>query len=374
MNKYKKILVTGGAGFIGSHLVDKLIENGYEVRVLDNLFKQIHPSGHLPAYFNKKAHFLKGDVTNKENWLKALDGIDGVFHFAAAVGVGQSMYEIEHYVRVNSLGTAILLDILANKKHNVKKIIVAASMSSYGEGTYKCKNCGLIRPPLRNEKQLEKQDFNVYCPQCSQIVVPVPTSEDAKQNCNSIYAINKKNQEEMVLNVGMAYRIPAVALRYFNVYGTRQSLSNPYNGVVAIFMSRIKNNRPPIINEDGLQTRDFIHIRDVTAANIAALEEDEANYEVFNVGSGMPVTIKKIAELLAQIYKRNIKPDITSKTRKLDVRHCYADITKITDCLGWQPNMDLEKGLLEVVDWSQQEKSVDKLDFALQELAKRGLR
>lgn len=374
MNKYKKILVTGGAGFIGSHLVDNLIEKGYQVRVLDNLFKQIHPSGKLPAYFNKKAQFLKGDVTNKSDWLKALEGVDGVFHFAAAVGVGQSMYEIEHYVKVNSLGTALFLDILANKKHSVKKVIVAASMSSYGEGTYRCKNCGLVRPPLRNEKQLERQDFNVYCPNCHQIVVPVPTHEDAKQNSNSIYAINKKEQEEMVLNVGITYRIPAVALRYFNVYGTRQSLSNPYNGVVAIFMSRIKHNKAPIINEDGLQTRDFIHIRDVTAANIAALEGDGANYQSFNVGTGKPVKIKDIALILAQIYHSLIKPDITYKTRKLDVRHCFADISKINKLIGWSPEIDLGDGLKEVVEWAGKEQSEDKLDFALEELAKRGLR
>ncbi len=369
-----KALVTGGAGFIGSHLVDGLIAKGYQVRVLDNLYKQIHPEGKLPKYFNNKAEFIKGDVTDSRDWQKVLNGIDAVYHLAAAVGVGQSMYEIEHYVKVNSLGTALLLDILANRKHSVKKIIVAASMSSYGEGTYKCKDCGLIRPPLRSEKQLERQDFNVYCPNCNHLVFPVPTSEEAKQNCNSIYAINKKNQEEMVLNVGMAYKIPAVALRYFNVYGTRQSLSNPYNGVVAIFMSRIKNNKPPIINEDGLQTRDFIHISDVTAANIASIEEEGANYQSFNVGTGQPITIKEIAETLCKIYKSKMKPDITYKTRKLDVRHCFADISKIEKLVGWQPKIDLNDGLIEVVNWAHKEESVDKLDFAMEELEKRGLR
>lgn len=374
MNKYKKILVTGGAGFIGSHLVDGLIEQGYAVRVLDNLFKQIHPQGTLPAYFNKKAQFQRGDVTSRSDWGKALDGVDAVFHLASAVGVGQSMYEIEHYVKVNSLGTALFLDILANKKHSVKKIIVAASMSSYGEGTYRCDKCGDVRPPLRGEEQLAKKDFNVYCPNCSRLVSPVPTREDAKQNCNSIYAINKKNQEEMILNIGKAYGIPAVALRYFNVYGTRQSLSNPYNGVVAIFMSRIKNNKPPVINEDGLQTRDFIHIKDVTAANIFALEKKGADYQVFNVGSGRPTTIKEIAILLAKIYKSKVKPDITSKTRKLDVRHCFADVSKIEKLIGWKPKVNLEDGLTGVAKWAQQAESVDRLDFAMKELAKRGLR
>lgn len=374
MNKYRKILVTGGAGFIGSHLVDGLIAKGYQVIVLDNLYKQIHPTGKLPDYFNPKAQFIKGDVTRRNDWLKALFGVDAVIHLAAAVGVGQSMYEVEHYVKVNSLGTAILLDILANTKHNVKKMIVAASMSSYGEGTYKCERCGEVRPPLRSERQLQEKDFGVYCPSCGKSVIPVATREDAKQNCNSIYAINKKNQEEMMMNVGTAYGIPAVAMRYFNVYGTRQSLSNPYNGVVAIFMSRIKNGKPPIINEDGLQTRDFIHIKDVTAANIKALESDGANFEVFNVGSGIPATIKKIAQFLAAIYKSDIKPEITYKTRKLDVRHCYADISKIKKMIGWKPEVELKKGLKEVVDWADKQKAEDKLDFALKELSKRGLR
>lgn len=374
MTPYKKILVTGGAGFIGSHLVDGLIAKGYTVCVLDNMYPQIHPTGKLPSYFNKKAEFMKGDVTKKEDWIKALSGVDAVFHFAAAVGVGQSMYEIGHYVKVNSLGTALFLDILANTKHTVKKMIVAASMSSYGEGTYFCKECGLVRPPLRNEKQLSKKDFNVYCPKCGRQVKSVPTNEEAQQNSNSIYAIGKKNQEEMVLNIGLTYGIPAVVLRYFNVYGTRQSLSNPYNGVVAIFMSRIKNGKPPVINEDGFQTRDFIHVQDVTRANIAGLESDKADYQVLNVGSGHPTSILKVADILVRLQKSNVKPELTGRVRKLDVRHCYADIGRITNLLGWKPQVQFEDGLAEVLEWSQKEEAVDKLDFALSELEKRGLR
>lgn len=342
--------------------------------MMDNLFKQIHPTGKLPKYFNPKAEFFKGDVTIREDWVKALDGIDAVYHFASAVGVGQSMYEVEHYVKVNSLGTAIFLDILANKKHTVKKMIVAASMSSYGEGSYACTSCGTVRPPLRDIKKLEKGDFNVYCPICGRIVTPVPTKEDAKQNSNSIYAIGKKNQEEMVLNIGLAYQIPAVAVRFFNVYGPRQSLSNPYNGVAAIFMSRIKNGKPPIINEDGLQTRDFVHAYDVTAANILALEKDEANYEIFNVGRGIPIPIKEVAEILAKLYKSNIKPDITYKTRKLDVRHCYADTAKLKTLLGWKPEVTFEDGLKEIIKWSENEEAIDMVDASLKELEKRGLR
>ena len=374
MKKYKNILVTGGAGFIGSHLVDGLIENGYKVRVLDNLYRQIHPTGRLPQYFNSKAEFIKGDVTSRKDWSQALQGMDAVYHFAAAVGVGQSMYEIEHYVKVNSLGTALMLDILANTRHNIKKMIIAASMSSYGEGSYHCKTHGIVRPPLRSQIQLQKRDFYVYCPVCSLIVDPVPTKEDAKQNSNSIYAIGKKDQEEMVMNIGSAYNIPSVALRYFNVYGPRQSLSNPYNGVVAIFMSRIKNGKPPIINEDGLQTRDFIHIKDLTKVNILALEKDSANYQTINVGSGNPLSIKKIAEILIKLYGSKLTPEISYKIRKLDVRHCFADIGKMKKLLAFQPQIDLTYGLKEVIKWSEKEQAVDKLDFAMKELEKRGLR
>lgn len=371
--KYKKILVTGGAGFIGSHLVDGLIERGYSVRVLDNLFRQIHPTGKLPDYFNKKAEFIKGDVTNRKDWKAALKGIDAVYHLASAVGVGQSMYEIEHYVKVNSLGTAIFLDILANEKHTVKKIIVAASMSSYGEGTYHFSEKGLFQPPLRDEKDLKKGDFKVYYPGTRIIGKPQPTNEEVKQNSNSIYAIGKKNQEEMVLVFGKAYAIPSVAMRYFNVYGPRQSLSNPYNGVVAIFQSRIKNNKTPVINEDGTQTRDFIHVSDVTEANISAMELKSADYEVFNVGSGHPISIEEVAEILIRLNGKNLRPEITGKIRKLDVKHCFADIAKIKKLLGWSPKIPFEEGLKEVLKWSENEKAEDKLDFALAQLEKRGL-
>jgi len=374
MNKFKNILVTGGAGFIGSHLVDGLIDRGYRVRVIDNLFKQIHLTGKLPKYFNKKAEFVKGDVTRRTDWIKALKGVDVVYHLAAAVGVGQSMYEVEHYVKVNSLGTALFLDILANNKHSIKKMIVAASMSSYGEGSYLCETCGVVRPPLRSQAQLVRGDWEVHCPICNKYPKPVPTSEDAKQNSNSIYAIGKKEQEEMVLTVGLAYEIPSVSMRYFNVYGPRQSLSNPYNGVAAIFMSRIKNGKPPIINEDGGQTRDFIHVRDVTLANIQALENDNANYQVFNVGSGNPVTILDVANILINLYQSQVKPEITGKVRKLDVRHCFADTTKLRTLLGWEPTVEFKDGLREIIDWSRNESANDLVDHAMEELAKRGLR
>lgn len=371
--KYRKILVTGGAGFIGSHLVDALIEHGYGVRILDNLDPQIHPQRKKPEYLNKKAEFIKGDVTVKKDLAKALKNIDAVFHKAAAAGVGQSMYKISHYVKTNSLGTANLLDLLVNTKNKIKKIIIAASMSSYGEGCYKCEKCGIVQPPLREPAQTRQKKWDLYCPKCKRILKPIPTPEDARQNPNSIYAISKKNQEEMIMTVCEAYGIPAVSLRYFNAYGSRQSLSNPYNGLVAIFLSRIKNNHQPIIYEDGLQTRDFVHIKDLVRANILALQKDEANFQTFNIGSGKPLKIKDVALITAKICQKNITPQILYQARKKEMRHCYADIKKAKKILKWEPKIKFQAGLLDVIKWGESEKSVDLYDQAHKELQKRKL-
>ncbi len=367
-----KILVTGGAGFIGSFLVDKLIEEGHFVRILDNLDQQVH-QGKMPDYINKKAEFIKGDVRNTADLKKAFEGIEIVFHEAAAVGVGQSMYQIKQYVDTNSLGTANLLDFIVNKNNNIKKIIVAASMSSYGEGVYECSSCGRVKPALRTEEQMKREEWELKCPKCRKILKPVPIKEEDQQNCNSIYAITKKDQEDMVLNIGKSYGIPAVALRYFNVYGPRQSLSNPYTGVAAIFMSRIKNNNKPVIYEDGLQTRDFISVHDIVEANILAMNHSNANYEVFNVGTGKPISIKKIAEILARLYGKDITPEITNKFRKGDVRHCFADISKIKNKLGWEPKISFEQGMKELIGWSRNVKAEDKFEKAAQELKDKGL-
>ncbi len=373
--KYKSILITGGAGFIGSHLTDHLIRQGYKVRIMDNLHSQIHPTGKPPEYFNKKAQFINGDVTHKDDWRKALVGIDAVVHFAAAVGVGQSMYQIERYVRDNSLGTALFLDILANEKHTIKKMLVAASMSSFGEGMYICPQCKKAQqPPLRSNSNLEKGIWEPLCVDCHKELKPIPTTEEARLASPSIYAITKKNQEELILATGSAYRIPAVSLRFFNAYGPRQSLSNPYNGVAAIFLSRIKNNKPPIINEDGFQTRDFVHIEDIVHACELTLESDSANYEAFNVGSGNPVTIRKVANVISSLCESSIKPEITQKFRGFDVRHCYADITKLKKLVGWKPEISFEKGMKDVFEWSKNEEATDRVDEALKELEKRGLR
>lgn len=367
-----KVLVTGGAGFIGSFIVDKLVEEGHDVRIFDNLDPQVH-QGKVPNFLNKNAEFIKGDVTNRDELKKAIEDIEVVFHQAAAVGVGQSMYQIRHYTNVNVMGTANLLDVLVNEKNDVKKVLVAASMSSYGEGSYNCEDCGDVSPPLRKEEQMSKGEWEMGCPKCDKIVKAIPTPETKFQECNSIYALTKKKQEEMVLNIGKAYGIPSVALRYFNVYGPRQSLSNPYTGVAAIFMSRIKNNNSPVVYEDGLQTRDFISVHDIVDVNLTAMKSNAVDYEVFNVGNGRGIAIKEIAEILARLYGKDIKPTLTNKFRKGDVRHCISDISKIKNKLEWEPKINFEDGMKELIDWSKDAEAEDKFEVAANELKEKGL-
>ncbi|OGM33511.1 nucleoside-diphosphate-sugar epimerase [Candidatus Woesebacteria bacterium RIFCSPHIGHO2_02_FULL_38_9] len=371
--KYKRVLVTGGAGFIGSHIIDLLINNGYSVRVLDNLDPQVHPGRKKPSYLNSKAEFVLGDVTKRKDWLNAISGIDVVFHEASAVGVGQSMYKIEYYTKTNTLGTALLLDILANNKHSIKKIIVAASMSSYGEGAYVCKTHKRVRPGLRSTDQVKDGVWEPVCPYCRKRVGPVGIKETDIQQCNSIYAITKKDQEDMIMLFGKAYGIPTVALRYFNVFGPRQSLSNPYTGVAAIFLSRLAIGSQPVIYEDGEQTRDFVSVHDIAKANLFALESEKANGEIFNVGSGERIQIKQIAEILANKLNVGIKPDITGKFRVGDVRHCFSDINKIERLLNFKPSISFEFGVDELINWSAGEKIIDKFDEAVKELKSRKL-
>jgi len=368
----KACLVTGGAGFIGSFIVDELIERGYTVRIYDNLDPQVHPGGKIPVYLNKEAEFIRGDVRDYDALKKAIDGTEVVFHKAAAVGVGQSQYKIKHYVDVNIGGTTNLLDIIANEKTNVSKIIVAASMSSYGEGQYECEDCGIVIPPLRTDEQMTNQDWELYCPLCLEKVNPMPTSEEKRLQCNSIYAITKKNQEEMVLNIGETYNIPTVALRYFNVYGPRQSLSNPYTGVAAIFITRIKHDNPPVIFEDGLQTRDFVSVHDIARANILAMEAESLS-GYYNIGTGQPRTIQAIAEILNSLYGKEISPEITGKFRKGDIRHCIADISKAKSTFSYKPQIEFEDGMRELIEWSATAESVDRVKEAHQELLERGL-
>ncbi len=368
----RRVLVTGGAGFIGSFLVDALVDRGHDVVVFDNLEEQVHGRG-LPGYLHQGARYIWGDVLSYDSLKEVVLNAEVIFHEAAMVGVGQSQYQIRQYVEVNTLGTANLLDILANNRHECTKLIVAGSMSSYGEGLYVCDRDGPLRPPLRTAEQMAAGDWEIHCPRCGRHVQPAPTPESATQLCNSIYAITKKDQEEMVMVFGRTYGLPTVTLRYFNVYGPRQSLSNPYTGVAAIFISRIKNDQPPVVYEDGLQTRDFVSVHDVVQANLLAMENDTANGEVFNVGSGEAVSILQVASSLAEVCGRHIQPQVTWQFRKGDVRHCVADIDKITRLLGYRPRFSFTNGMRELIDWSREAQSADHFQEAALQLASRGL-
>ena len=365
-----KILVTGGAGFIGSHLVDALAEE-HEVVVLDNLEPQVHRG--KPKYLNEKASYIFGDIRDREVLRKALEGVEVIFHEAATVGVGQSMYEIEKYVEVNTMATARMLDILVNEENEVKKLIVASSMSIYGEGAYECDNCGEVYPKLREEEQLNRREWELRCPYCGEFVKPIPTSEEKPLHPTSIYAITKRDQEEMCLTVGRAYGIPTVALRYFNVYGPRQSLNNPYTGVCAIFSARIKNGKPPLIFEDGMQSRDFISVHDIVQANILAMKRNSGDYEAFNVGTGKAMNIISVAETLINLYGANLEPKITNKYRAGDIRHCFADISKIRKRLGFEPKISFEEGMKELVKWAERMEAEDRFEIAKRELEERRL-
>ncbi len=366
-----KILVTGGAGFIGSHLVDELVHKGHGVRVLDLLEPQVH-GGKKPSHLNPKAEYLWGDVRDRKLLRQALSGVEAVFHEAAQVGVGQSMYEIERYLSHNVLGTAVLLDTLVNDRISLKKLVVASSMSIYGEGAYRCAACGPVHPSLRPEVQLQRKRWEMICPLCGKSVPPVPTPEEKPLAPTSIYAISKRDQEESVLAVGRAYRIPAVALRYFNAFGPRQALSNPYTGVCAIFSSRIKNGNPPLIFEDGLQSRDFVHVSDIVQANLLALENPKADGQSLNVGTGHPTTVLEIARILTKLYGKKLEPERAQKFRAGDIRHCTADISRIR-ALGFKPRVALEQGLRELVQWGEGVEAVDRVAVAARELEDRGL-
>lgn len=369
----KNILITGGAGFIGSHLCDELLRHGYRVRVLDNLSPQVHgtESHTPPAYLNKEAEFINGDVRNREAVRRALNNIDAVYHFAAAVGVGQSMYEIELYTSINNIGTAVLLEELIKKP--VEKLIVASSMSIYGEGLYRTAEGKLRTGAQRSLEQLKKGNWELQDSE-GRILQPVPTPENKKPSLSSVYALSKFDQERMCLMIGQAYNIPTVALRFFNVFGTRQALSNPYTGVLAIFGSRYLNDKPPVIFEDGNQMRDFVSVYDVAQACRLALEVHEAAYKVFNIGSGRPYRIRDIAKKMAHVLgKENLEPVIRGKYRVGDIRHCFADISLAKSILGYSPAVTLNEGLIELSEWLAVQIARDEVDTANSELENRGL-
>ncbi|MEW5720598.1 MAG: NAD-dependent epimerase/dehydratase family protein, partial [Chloroflexota bacterium] len=304
---------------------------------------------------------------------RALEGVAVVFHEAAAVGVGQSMYEIEKYVGMNTHATAVLLDVLVNRRARIRKLIVASSMSIYGEGAYQCERDGRVFPRVRPNDQLARREWEMRCPACGQIAQPLPTDEDKPLYSTSIYAISKKDQEEMCLCIGRAYNIPTVALRYFNVYGTRQALSNPYTGVAAIFSSRLLNDHAPFIFEDGLQSRDFVHVSDIVQANLLAMKSDAANYGYFNVGTGHSTTVRDVAIGLSRALDKTIEPQIVGKFREGDIRHCVADIAKARRALGYAPRVAFEDGMRELTAWVRQQDAQDRVDAAAGELEQRGL-
>ncbi len=368
----KHILVTGGAGFIGSHLTDALIARGHKVRVLDRLVPQVHGDG-PPPYLNPQAEFIHGDVCDAPVVQRALDGVDTVFHEAAEVGVGQSMYEIDRYVRANDLGTGVLLQQLLSVKDRIKKLVVASSMSIYGEGAYSCVKCGEAYPQLRPTEQLLARRWEVECPECGSELSPIGTKEEKPLFPTSVYAITKQDQEQFCLVVGRAYGIPTVALRYFNVYGPRQALSNPYTGVCAIFSARLLNNQPPVIFEDGDQTRDFVHVSETVQANSLELETDGADYHAVNVGTGVPTSVRRVAQLLGEGLGKNLEPEIVAKYREGDIRHCVSDISRARKLLGYEPRVTLEQGIPELLRWVSAQSAEDQVRKATAELETRQL-
>lgn len=367
------ILVTGGAGFIGSHLVDALIEEGHRVRILDSIVEQVH-GDRIPEHLNKDAEFIRADVGDAEAVSKALEGIDAVYHQAAEVGVGQSMYEIVRYVKANDLGTAVLLEEMIKRPDQFKKLVVASSMSIYGEGAYVCAGCDeKVYPQLRRNEQLDAHRWELECEKCGGELQPVGTTEEKPLFPTSVYAVTKQDQEQYCLSVGRAYKIPSVALRYFNVYGTRQALSNPYTGVCAIFSARLMNDERPVIFEDGRQSRDFVHVSDIVQANLLALETDKADYQAVNVGTGRPISVGEISNMLAEGLSKSIEPELVGKYREGDIRHCVADIAKARNLLNYEPKVNLEEGLTALLEWVKDQRPDDRVAAATAELASRNL-
>lgn len=371
----KHILITGGAGFIGSHLVDAMLARGYRVSVLDNLSPQVHADGEMgadgwPTYLDPRARRIKGDLLDEGVFEAALDGVTHLAHLAASVGVGQSMTNIVDYTRNNVMTAAVMLEVLSQRPHTIQRMAVASSMSIYGEGDY-------IRPStnthvtaeVRPHAQLEARQWEVTVD--GEELEPVPTAEDKLLRPNSIYAVNKRDHEEMFLSVGRALQIPTVALRLFNAYGSRQALSNPYTGVAAIFIARLLNDQPPLVFEDGRQMRDFVHVQDVARAFATVLDSERQTWDVFNVGSGTPISVNEIASVLARLLGKNIAPEVLNKYRVGDIRHCFGDISKIEQAYGFKPERDMETGMAELIDWvSHAKPPVDRSAESLAELAR----
>jgi dTDP-L-rhamnose 4-epimerase len=369
-----RVLVTGGAGFIGSFVVDRLLALGYTVRVLDSLDPQVHPRD-LPPYLSSETELLVGDIRDRGRCIEALEDVDVVVHAAAAVGVAQSLYRVEHYVDVNVRGTATLLQCIAERQRPLRKLVVLTSMTGYGEGVYRRLSDGRrMRVGIRTEEEIRRWGWEPVCPETREALEPVPTSEQDELMAQNIYALTKRYQEELALSLGAVYRFPVICLRMFNVYGPRQSLSNPYTGVLAIFLSRLLAGQCPVVYEDGLQTRDFISVHDVVDAISAAIESPAADGTVINIGSGIPRRIGEVATMLAKLAGvSSIEPTITGQFRRGDVRHCTADLSRARQLLGFEPRVTWEAGLTELVQWCRKALAVDRFSQADQELRARGL-
>jgi dTDP-L-rhamnose 4-epimerase len=367
----KHVLLTGGAGFIGSHIADLLLARGHSVRLLDNLSPQVHAGGSRPGYLSQEAELMVGDIRDADAVSRALKGVDAVMHLASAVGVGQSMYEIVNYTQINDVGTAVLMEALT---HNpVERLVCASSMSIYGEGLAQRRNGEFVNPGERPAEQMKRGVWDML-DEDGVPLTPVPTPEGKQPALSSVYALNKFNQEKLCLLIGKAYNIPTVALRFFNVYGTRQALSNPYTGVLAIFASRLLNGRPPLLFEDGNQRRDFVHVRDIAQACLLALETQRGIGDVFNVGSGESRSILSVGQDLAEVMGRpEITPHVTGKYRAGDIRHCFADMSRSKAELGFTPAMDFREGLEEMAEWLSEQVAEDSVDRATAELERRGL-
>jgi dTDP-L-rhamnose 4-epimerase len=370
----RRVLVTGGAGFVGSHLVDALLARGDRVRILDNLDPQVHgPDRRPPVWTPADAEMVVGDMRDADAVRNSLRGIDVVYHLAAAVGVGQSMYQIADYTAVNTLGTGHLLQSLVDDRGGVQKLVVASSMSIYGEGRYARPDGGVPTAVLRAAEQLKNHQWEPRDVDGAELV-PLPTDEGKPIDPTSIYALTKADQEKMVLMVGAAYGIPSVALRFFNIYGPRQALSNPYTGVAAIFSSRLLNGQPPLIFEDGEQKRDFVSVHDIVQALLLSAEEEAAVGKAFNVGSGRAVTVREVAQTLAGVLGTDVEAQVTGKYRVGDIRNCFADISLAREVLGYEPRVTFEEGMQELVAWLQeQERPEDHVESHAAELAARGL-
>jgi len=373
-----RVLVTGGAGFVGSHLVDDLVRRGHDVTVLDNLDPQVHGSAREPALINdhiqaKRIHFLRADVTDLAAVDAALGDVASVVHLAAAVGVGQSMYRPHYYVHANSEGTGVLLEALARRAERPRSLIVASSMSLYGEGAYECPACGGEEAKDRDEAQLRRGIWEVLCSRCGAQLRPKPTPESKPAALTSVYAATKKHQEDLCVTFGQAHGLTTFALRFFNIYGSRQSLSNPYTGVAAIFLSRLLNDHAPLVFEDGLQTRDFVDVRDVARCIRMAVEFDAGGVHTLNVGTGRPTTIAEVARTLARLLGKPLDVQLLQRYRAGDIRHCIADPTRAREMLGFESELKLEEGLPTVIEWSRRQQPTDAVERSLAELEQRGL-